>query len=157
VASQGLDASILTRVHVQKYEVGGNRVTRVPPLALAPEDFLDERVDMKWENAATWVSGTGAAKLQYWHGRLNRDGREKIDTEFDFVQPCPAAESMVKWQIGLLLEGAGEHDPPRDLPDELFFTITKRDGAFYLENVERERPPGCPGNALPLGVREALP
>ena len=157
VASQGLDASILTRVHVQKYEVGGNRVTRVPPLALAPEDFLDEWVDMKWENAAPWVSGTGAAKLQYWHGRLNRDGREKIDTEFDFVQPCPAAESMVKWQIGLLLEGAGEHDPPGDLPDELFFTITKRDGAFYLENVERERPPGCPGNALPHGGREALP
>jgi hypothetical protein len=157
VASQGLDASILTRVHVQKYEVSGNRVTRVPPLALAPEDFLDEWVEMKWENASTWVSSTDAAKLQYWHGRLSRDGREKIDTEFDFVQPCKAVEKTAKWQIGLLLEGTGEHDLPGDLPEELFLTITKRDGAFYMESVARERPPGCPGNALPRGAREALP
>jgi len=44
VAAQGLDDSIMTRLHVQKYEVNGDRVTRVPPLALAPEDFLDEWV-----------------------------------------------------------------------------------------------------------------
>ncbi len=153
VAAQGLDDSILTRVHVQNYEVNGNRVTRIPPLALAPEDFLDEWVALKWESASTWVSGTDAAKLQYWHGRLSREGREKIDTEFDFVQPCKAAQNVSKWQIGLMLEGTGEHD----LPDELFFTVSKRDGAFYLENVDKDRPPGCPGNALPRGAREALP
>jgi hypothetical protein len=157
VAAQGLDDSIMTRVHVQKYEVNENRVTRVPPLALAPEDFLDEWVEMKWESASTWVSSTDAAKLQYWHGRLSREGREKIDTEFDFVQPCKGAQNVSKWQIGLMLEGTGEHDLPGDLPDELFFTITKRDGAFYLESVEKDRAPGCPGNALPRGAREALP
>ncbi len=157
VAAQGLDDSIMTRVHVQKYEVNGNRVTRIPPLALAPEDFLDEWVALKWESASTWVSGTDAAKLQYWHGRLSREGREKIDTEFDFVQPCKGAQNVSKWQIGLMLEGTGEHDLPGDLPDELFFTITKRDGAFYLESVEKDRAPGCPGNALPRGAREALP
>jgi hypothetical protein len=157
VASQGLDASILTREHVQKYEVSGNRVTRIPPLALAPEDFLDEWVDMKWEAAATWASSADVAKLQYWHERLNHEGRARIDTEFDFVQPCKAAENIAKWQIGLLLEGTGEHDLPGDLPDELFFTITKRGGAFYVESVEKDRPPGCPGNALPRGAREALP
>jgi hypothetical protein len=157
VASQGLDASILTRVHVQKYEMSGNQVKRIPPLALAPEDFLDEWLDMKWENAGTWVSSTDAAKLQYWHGRLSRGDREKIDTEFDFVQPCKAAENMEKWQIGLMLEGTGEHDLPGDLPDELYFTVTKRDGAFYLDSVEKDRPPGCPGNAFPRGARDALP
>jgi hypothetical protein len=157
VASQGLDASIQTRVHVQKYEVSGNLITRIPPLALAPEDFLDEWVDMKWENAGTWVSSTDVAILQYWHARLSREGRNKIDTEFDFVQPCNAAGNISKWQIGLQLEGTGEHDLAGDLPDELFFTVTKRDGAFYLESVEKDRPSGCPGNALPRGSTEALP
>jgi len=157
VGSQGLDDSILTRVHVQKYEVNGNHVTRIPPLALAPEDFLDEWIEMKWESASTWVSSSDAAKLQYWHGRLSKDGREKLDTEFDFVQPCKTAENVAKWQIGLQLEGTGEHDLPRDLPDELFFTVSKRDGAFYVENVAKDRPPGCPGNALPRGARDALP
>jgi hypothetical protein len=157
VAAQGLDDSILTREHILRYEVSGKRVTRVPPLALAPEDFLDEWVGMKWEDASTWVSSANAAKLQYWHGRLSRDGGERIDTEFDFVQPCKTSEKNAKWQIGLHLEGTGEHDRPGNVPDELFFAITERDGAFYLENVEKERPPGCPGNTLPRGAREALP
>jgi hypothetical protein len=157
VGSQGLDASILTRVQVQKYEVSGNRVTRIPPLALAPEDFLDEWVDLKWEAAAAWASSADVGELQYWHERLSREGREKIDTEFDFVQPCKTAENASKWQIGLLVEGTGEHDLPGDLPDELFFGIAKRDGAFYMESIGRDRPPGCPGNALPRGARDALP
>jgi len=157
VAAQGLDDSIMTRVHAQKYEVKGNRVTRVPPLALAPEDFLDEWVEMKWESASTWVSSTDAAKLQYWHNRLSKEARAKLDTEFAFVQPCPAAENISKWQIGLQVEGTGEHDLPGDLPDELFFTISKRDGAFYVESIGKDRPPGCPGEALPRGARDPLP
>jgi hypothetical protein len=157
VAAQGLDDSILTREHVGNYEVSGNRVTRIAPLALAPEDFLDEWVSMKWEDAAAWTSSADAEKLQQWHDRLSRDSRQKIDTEFDFVQPCKASEKTAKWQIGLQLEGAGEHDLPGDLPAELFFTISKRDNAFYVESVDRERPPGCPGNTLPRGAREALP
>jgi len=157
VGAQGLDDSILTREHVQNYEVSGNRVTRIPPLALAPEDFLDEWVAMKWEDAGTWASSAEEGKLQYWHARLRRDGGEKIDTEFDFVQPCQEAGNVPKWQIGLTLASSDEHDPPGDLPDELFFTISKRDGAFYLEDVGKDRPPGCPGNTLPRGAREALP
>jgi hypothetical protein len=158
VAYQALDTSILTRVHVQKYEVSGNRVKRIAPLGLAPEDFLDEWVDMKWENASSWASGADMAKLQYWHERLSGDDeRKKFYTEFDFVQPCPARENISKWQIGLLLEGTGEHELPRDFPDELYFTVTKRDGAFYLESVEKDRPPGCPGKAYATGARDALP
>ena len=157
VASQGLDDSIMTRLHVQKYEVNGDRVTRVRPLALAPEDFLDEWVEMKWESASTWASSTDAGKLQYWHSQLSKDGRAKLDTEFAFVQPCPGAANVSKWQIGLQLEGTGEHDLPGDLPDELFFTISKRDGAFYVESIGKDRPPGCPGEALPRGARDALP
>jgi hypothetical protein len=158
VAAQGLDDSLLTRVHIQKYEVSGNQVTRVPPLALVPEDFLDEWVGMKWENAAAWASSEEVEKLQHWHDRLSRrEGSDKIDTEFDFVQPCKVVENIPKWQIGLLLQGSGEHDLPGDMPDELFFTISKRDDAFYLDSIDKERPPGCPGNTLPRGAREALP
>lgn len=157
MAAQGLDDSILTREHLQNYEVNGSHVTRIPPLALVPEDFLDEWVSMKWEDASAWASGADAAKLQQWHDRLTREGSAKIDTEFDFVQPCKAPDKTAKWQIGLELEGSGEHDLPGDLPAELFFTISKHDGAFYVEGVDKERPPGCPGNTLPRGAREALP
>jgi hypothetical protein len=158
VAAQGLDDSIVTREHIRNYEVSANRVTRVPPLALAPEDFLDEWVGMKWEDASAWSSRADAAKLQLWHDRLSRrEGSDKIDTEFDFVQPCKAVEKTPTWQIGLQLEGSGDHDLPGDMPAELFFTISKRNNAFYVEGVDKERPVGCPGNTLPHGAREALP
>jgi len=157
VAAQGLDDSILTREHVRNYDVSGKRVTRTPPLALVPEDFLDEWVAMKWDDASTWASGADVEKLQHWHDRLSRESTAKIDTEFDFVQPCKASEKTAKWQIGLQLEGSGEHDLPGDLPTELFFTIAKHEDAFYVESVDKERPPGCPGNTLPRGAREAVP
>lgn len=159
VAYQSLDASILTRLHVQKYGVRGDRVTRIPPLATAPEDFLDEWMDLKWEDADQWVAASAdASKLQFWHGRLSKQAREeKVDTELDFVQPCPEAENESKWQIGLLLEGAEEHALPKDFPEELFFTVKQSQGAFYLEGVEKERPPGCPGNAMAAGSKEVAP
>ena len=159
VAYQSLDASILTRLHVQKYEVSGNRVTRIPPLATAPEDFLDEWMDLKWEDASHWVAASAdTSKLQSWHGRLSKPAREeKVDTELDFVQPCPEAENDSKWQIGLLLEGAGEHALPKDFPEELFFTVKQSQGAFYVESADKERPPGCPGNAVAVGSKDVAP
>lgn len=155
VASQALDSSILTRVHVQKYEVAGDTVTRIPPLALTPEDFLDEWVDMKWEEASRWTSGSDTAQLQRWHDRLGRAESNDSYTEFDFVQPCPSSPNNLRWQIGLLLEGSGEKELPEDLPDELFFTVIKREGAFFLNGVVTDRPEGCPGKSRPSGYSHA--
>ena len=147
VGYQSLDSDLMTRPHIRKYEVEGTKVTRVPPFALLPEDFLDEWMDMKWEEAARWISGSEAARLEQWHARIGESGDDGFHTEFDFVQPCPPAPSTQRWQIGLLLEGTGEKSLPNDLPDELFFSVIKRDGAFYLEGVATDRAPGCPGNS----------
>jgi hypothetical protein len=151
VASQLLDASLWTRVHMNKYEVDGDNVIRTAPLALIPEDFLDEWVAMKWEDASRWVYGSDAEQLQEWHARLARPGRDDFYTEFDYVQPCPSTPNTPRWQVGWLLEGSGEKELPEDIPDELFFTIVKREGAFYLEGVATDPPPGCPGNAPAKG------
>jgi len=43
------------------------------------------------------------------------------------------------------------------LPEEIFFTVVKRDGVFYMESVDKDRPPGCPGNSLPRGARDGFP
>jgi hypothetical protein len=152
VGSQGLDSSLLTRVHVQKYQVTGDKVTRVPPFALLPEDFLDEWFSLKWEDAAQWTSDQAKSELEHWHERF--DERQKVRdfyTEFDFVQPCPDTGADARWQIGLTLEGSSEKDLPEDLPEELFFTVVKRDGAFYLDGVAERRPGRCPGESRPRG------
>jgi hypothetical protein len=148
IADQSLDSGILTRVHIQKYEVAGNRVSRVPPLGLVPQDFLDEWVQLPWEEATHWVSSKNQDVLQVRHSLLGLEDR-KFGTEFDYVQSCPAAGNLPSWQIGLLLEAWGDSEPPPDLPGELFFTIVRRDGAFYVADVVTDRPPGCPGEARP--------
>jgi hypothetical protein len=152
VEGQGLDASLLTRIHVQKYKVEANKVSRIPPFALFPEDFLDEWFDLKWEEASPWISTRDDSDLQRWHERFaSRSEDHDFFTEFDFVQPCFAAGSDARWQIGLSLEGSSEKDLPEDVPEELFFTVVKRDGAFYIDGVAEERPGGCPGESRPRG------
>ena len=148
--SQSLDAGILTRLHVQKYSVAGDTVTRVAPVAFDPEDFLDEWFDMKWEDASHWISGSDASEFSRWHSRFHAHESERdFSTEFDFVEPCPSGATDPRWQIGVTLEGTGEKDLPRDLPDELFFTVRKHEDSFLLEGLSTERPPGCPGEAKP--------
>jgi len=146
VSEQLLDFGILTRVHVQKYEVTGNQVSRVPPFAMIPQDFLDEWVQLPWDEASRWTSSKNQADLQEWHSLLKYQDRE-FETEFDFVQQCPSADNLARWQIGLFLEPKGAADTPSESPDELFFTIIRRDGAFYVAEVDTERSSGCPGEA----------
>jgi len=149
--SQSLDAGLLTRVHVQQYKVEGDRVVRVAPLALLPEDFLDEWVNLSWEDALPWTSGFDLAQLHAWHDRLSRSGSdENLFTEFDFVQPCPSKGPELQWQIGLTLEQSSGGDRIEHIPAELFFTVVKHDEAFYIVGVATKRPNGCPGQARAL-------
>lgn len=41
-------------VSIARYEVDGDRVQRIHPLALRPEDFVDEWVQLNWEDAKRW-------------------------------------------------------------------------------------------------------
>jgi hypothetical protein len=159
--SQSLDADILTRVHVHKFTVAGSQVSRVRPLALLPQDFLDEWVELPWEEASHWVASTNPSSLQGWQSRLkqNHSGNTRFTTEYDFVQPCPPTGDLSAWQIGLLLRYKGGAEPPADFPDELFFTITRSAGDFAVMAVNTERPPGCPGEskAVQTGDTQQLP
>ena len=156
--SQSLDSGILIRTHIHKYRVEANSVTRIPPLALAPEDFLDEWIGLKWEEASRWVLSSDISGVQEWQVLLHRgeEGGREFYTEFDFVQPCPASGHDLRWQIGLNLEGSGEAQLPEDLPDELFITVVKQGAAYYLESLTTHRAPGCPGNAQAQGARDLL-
>lgn len=147
--SQSLDASLLTRDHVENYSVSGDRVRRIAPFALRPEDFLDEWLDMRWEDAKVWLRAVKTADLQAWHAKLNQQHSSRFTTEFDFVQPCPKTSAVRRWQIGLLLEGLGKAVPPAAVPNELFFTISQAGDKFFVDDMATRRPAGCPGNQGP--------
>ena len=56
-------------VSIARYQVIGDNATRMQPLALDPEDFLDEWVQLDWNEAAH--SSSQSPELQKWHTTLN--------------------------------------------------------------------------------------
>jgi hypothetical protein len=149
IGDQSLDGGILERVNVHRYSVAGDRVTRVPPIAVLPQDFVDEWIGVPWEEARRWSSASAMDRLRFWHARLRKGGkdREKLDyySEFEFVQPCDKPPG--KWKIGLSIDSQKRQDK---LPPELFFSITEIDGAFYMTDVAQTRGAGCPGRSDPV-------
>jgi hypothetical protein len=132
-------------ISISRFDVQGNQITRVPPLALSPEDFLDEWVRLDWGEVAPWSSESRRIDLKAWHLRLN--GLVRDSTEFEFVQPCPKqGRDESTWLIGLWID----QQQNRNTPDgRLYISISERMGAFFIDGIERTRRPGCPGNTRP--------
>jgi hypothetical protein len=143
---QSLDGGILDRAYILSYSVTGDRVTRIAPLASRPEDFLDEWINLSWEEAAGWVDAPNREAMQRWHQRLQYTytGDTYYYRDFAFIQPC--GEQKNTWQIGLNIDSKERADV---LPAELYFTIVRAHGTFYLHDINEARQPGCPGEASP--------
>jgi hypothetical protein len=155
VGGQSLDPAILERIHVHRHSVSVNRVTRVPPIAVIPQDFVAEWVELPLEEARRWSNASAMDRIESWHSRLQRGtGNDYYYSEFEFVQPCNEPPS--KWQIGIWIDSKERQDK---LPPELFFSVSKRNGIFYMTDISEKRAPGCPGEAyqfhgLPWGLLE---
>jgi hypothetical protein len=139
---QNLDPGIGTRTHILKFAVAGDRAARVAPVALKPEDFSDEWLQMKWEEAARWSDPSRLADLKRWHAALNPSGKGFDGEEILFVQPCRKAAR--EWRIGVASR-AGEG--AANVPPKLYFTVAREGGAFIMRGVADKRPPGCPGES----------
>jgi hypothetical protein len=130
-------------VSISRYEVNGQKVSRIHPLALTPEDFLDEWVQLNWEDAARWASDSGRSGLQNWHSKLS--GLEFDSTEFNVVQQCPKQESPITktWLIDLWID---RQLNPSIKEEDLYVQVSQKNGIFFVDGIYKDRPAGCPGN-----------
>jgi len=140
-------------ISISRFDVREDRVTRVPPFALSPEDFLDEWVRTGWSEVAPWTKVKD--DLQVWHARLKALAYDS--TEIEFVQPCPRREQGESaWLLGLWID----RKQNRNTQDErLYISISQRMGAYFVDAIERTRPTGCPGNTRPsmIPIEPKLP
>ena len=140
-------------VSIERYEISGDRIARLQPLALTPEDFLDEWVRISWDEAARWSSQSGDAHLSKWHSRLNALAYDS--TEIEFVQPCPQQPSADKvWLTGLWID---QKLNPASEDERLYIVVSERKHAFFVDSVQTRRPPGCPGKARQFVMNRILP
>ena len=145
-AGQRMDTGILVRRHTGTYEVNKDQVRRVTPFANDPESFLDEWFDLPWEEASKWVKPRVSGRLHKWHTRVREDrvGKDsRFFTEFLYSPPACRIKTGL-WQVGVGFSAHADGTPfPKGMPKELYFTISEKNGAFYLTGISRKSLPIC--------------
>jgi hypothetical protein len=132
-----------TTIQTDRYDVSGECVVRVAPVAHTPQDFINAWIQLPWNEARRWSNPARAACLEAWHSRF----QSSSNTEYAgpdkvlFVQPCNSPPT--EWQVGITTAPIDVQSP------NLFFTVSKKNHAFELQGVYVKRPAGCPGEAPP--------
>ena len=138
-------------VSITRYQIIGDETKRMQPLALTPEDFLDEWVKLDWNEAAH--SSSQSSELPKWHSMLNALANDS--TEIEFVQPCREPGTADKaWLAGLWIDK--KLNPTSEI-DRLYIAVNEQHHAFFVDSVNTTRPSGCPGHARPLLTSWELP
>lgn len=141
-------------VSIARYEVNGEQIKRIHPLALNPEDFLDEWVQLNWDDASRWSNSSLQPDLQAWHSKLS--GLEFDSTEMRSVQPCPEQKGAdSKWMIDLWID---QKLNPSVAEGQMYIVVSKRNSIYFVDGIHRNRPAGCPGETpVPIFVDKKLP
>lgn len=114
---QSLDLGLHNRLHVRHLSVCGDRVERVAPFALAPEDFVDEWALLPWEEASRF-GGPRAV-----HQVLNK--RRFFYSVFD---PVKRGEDGA-WIVPLWVERKPHNE-------WMTFTLEQRGDEFRIRGVD---------------------
>ncbi len=111
------------------------------PLALSPVDFLDQWVQLKWEDAKRWTKASSDSALQEWHAKLNSLASES--TEIESAHLCSGTEEGdQRWLIQLSID---RRPNPSFTEETLYVDVAKRGGIFVLDSVHESHPAGCEG------------
>jgi hypothetical protein len=93
------------------FEVRGNAVKQVDPIAPTPRDFVEEWLAAPWRQSAKQSANPSESpSLEIWHRKLHRD-----DGMGDFPDPpFQCSKDRELWQIGIRLHG---------VPTETFYLV----------------------------------
>jgi hypothetical protein len=147
---RSIDTHIRNRTHVLRYSVGPSAVERIDPIALQPQDFVDEWLTRPWTEMASRSSAKDRDKLEKWHSFLSDDS----DTaEIRVVQPC--TDKQDDWKIVLTMEWVAGKKIPESFT--LYFRVHELGKyRFEMAAVSFHPPDGCPGDIPPLSGSPSL-
>jgi hypothetical protein len=132
-------------VRILRYAVDDNKIRRVGPLAVYPEDFLDEWVRLSWDDARQWVIQSSGDSLKKWHTKLNNLG--KNSSEIELMRLCSGSEDGdATWLIELAVDSRS--DPSMD-DKHIYVQVERKHSTFLVNQIQEGLPAGCTGKALP--------
>jgi hypothetical protein len=138
----GIGSDRITREHIWNYAVHGGSAVRIPPIAKDPEAFVDEWIDLPWEEAAGW-SDSSQPGLERWH-TIARNALKEL-----FIEESALQRSDAGWKLCLSFERSPLSSKERSqglapgLPQAMSFTVIERDGAYLLQRVEASSTSRC--------------
>jgi hypothetical protein len=118
----------MTRLHIVRYKIGRDGGRRIDPVALLPQDFVEEWLTRPWtEMAARSVFGR-RQKLEQWHQTFHSDSLSGAQM---FVRQCGRLPG--RYQVAIELNSS-----------PVYFVVQEfSEFAFAVEDVSRTRQPGC--------------
>jgi hypothetical protein len=100
LSDRSIDAGVHSRTHVLHYKVGPRSVERVDPVALDPQDFVDEWLTRPWAEMESRTSASVRERLRKLRDLLHTD---LVAGEYVPTDSCAA--SAHRCQIALRSEG----------------------------------------------------
>jgi len=77
--SNSLDGGVHNRLFIRRYQIAGDSVKRIQPVAISPRDFVDEWIVSPWTESQHW----SAPGLESFHALAQKGG-----FEFDSAKRC---------------------------------------------------------------------
>lgn len=146
---RSIDAGIHNRAHVLDFKTTDESVARIDPVALQPQDFVDEWLTRPWSEMASRSTEEKSAhdnqtKLEKWHKFV---GADFVGGDFTLVQAC--SETPGQWQIGVDIDWIGKKDLPEPL--SVYFLVQQLEGPYRykMTDISFNRQDGCPGDSGP--------
>jgi hypothetical protein len=116
------------------YQIEGNKVQRIDPVALNPRDFVDEWLRQDWAFSSRLTRAANRTALRPWHARLH--DKKFAGRYVGAPQRCTKATDQ--WQIGI---DFGEPDKSTDIA---YFLVRWRPPYhFEMSDVRPERRGDC--------------
>ena len=132
-------------VRILRYAVDNNKIRRIAPLAVYPEDFLDEWARLSWDEARQWVTEGSEGSVKKWHSKFNK--LEKDLSQIQLMQRCSGSEDGDgTWLIELVVDSKSD----RAMEDkQVYVQVEKKHYTFFVNNIKESPIDGCSGKTLP--------
>jgi hypothetical protein len=135
---RSIDGDVLIRPHVRHLLVRDNAVSRIAPVALEPNQFVDEWLSQPWAESANWIGeSVDRSSLRTWYDRFHKG--EIVFGEFDEEGPRRCRSDPTLWQVGFTQQ-AGPKNPELTGYFLVRWTAPYR---FALVDIRKEKSRKC--------------
>jgi hypothetical protein len=104
---------VFERPVVRHFQIDGDDVKQIAPIALGPRGFTEEWLTHDWRDSGAWTEASARDALRKWHQKLHAD---HLTGHFDPVA-LRCARNADLWQIGF---GIGQSDTEQR---PVYFTV----------------------------------